>query len=168
VLDAEGNLVRGPLPVVEYLGSGRGTAVGLAAGPDGLYFTDLYKDFGASTPTEPGASVFRIVWTGIADFTAEPTASGQAPLAVEFRDASNVPSATAWHWEFGDGETSDEREPVHVYRVAGGAYDVRLTVTGARGAVSRQKASFVAVQPADRRLEAPSGGRPSPRVVTPK
>ena len=29
---------------VEYNGSGRATAVGLASGPDGLYFTDLYKD----------------------------------------------------------------------------------------------------------------------------
>ncbi len=75
VLDADGNLVSGPLPLVEYLGSGRGTAVALAAGPDGLYFSDLYKNFGASTPTERGASVFRIAWTGVADFTAE-TVSG--------------------------------------------------------------------------------------------
>jgi len=167
VLDADGNLVRGPMPLLEYLGSGRGTAVGLAAGPGGLYFTDLYKDFGASTPTEPGASVFRIVWTGVADFTAQPQASGRVPLDVQFRDASNVPSAEAWHWEFGDGETSDEHEPHHVYRAAG-AYDVRLTVTGAPGSVSRQKASFVEAQPAARGLQVPPRGRPTPRIVPPK
>ncbi len=163
VLDGAGNLVRGPLPLVEYLGSGRGTAVGLAAGPDGLYFSDLYKNFGAATPTDRGASVFRIVWTGVVDFTAE-AASGPAPVGVQFRDASNVPAAAAWHWEFGDGGTSDEREPVHVYPVAG-TYDVRLTVTGAPGAVSRQKAGLVTVEPAVRSLQANPGPRPTPRVV---
>ncbi len=166
VLDAAGSLVQGPLPLVEYLGSGRGTAVALAAGPDGLYFSDLYKNFGAATPTERGASVFRIVWTGVADFTAE-TVSGPAALDVQFRDASNVPGATAWHWEFGDGDSSTEREPLHVYRSAG-LYDVRLTVTGAPGPVSRQKPGFVAVEPPARELEAAPHARPTPRVVPPR
>ncbi len=163
VLDADGNLVQGPLPLVEYLGAGRGTAVGLAAGPDGLYFSDLYKDFGAATPTERGASVFRVVWTGIADFSAD-TTSGQAPLSVQFRDVSNVPAASAWHWEFGDGDSSDQQEPLHVYRIAG-TYDVRLTVTGAPGAVSRQKAGAVTVELPGRDLEAVPRVRPTPRVI---
>ncbi len=167
VLDADGNLVRGPLPVVEYLGSGRGTAVGLAAGPDGLYFTDLYKDFGAATPIDPGANVFRIVWTGVADFTAESGTSGRAPFAVQFRDASSVPSASAWHWEFGDGETSEEHEPLHVYRLPG-AYDVRLTVTGAPGTVAKQKPAFVAVQSPARSPLAVPRVQPTPRVLSPR
>ena len=167
VLDADGNLVRGPLPVVEYLGSGRGTAVGLAAGPDGLYFTDLYKDFGALTPIDPGASVFRIVWTGVADFTAEAGASGPVPFGVQFRDASNVPSASAWHWEFGDGDTSDEHEPFHVYRLAG-LYDVRLTVTGAPGSVSRQKPGFVTTGPSIRNVRIAPRALPTPRVLSPR
>ena len=167
VLDAAGNRVAGPLPVVEYVGAGRGTAVGLAAGPDGLYFTDLYKDFGASTPTEPGASVFRIVWTGVADFTAEVAAPAVAPLSVQFRDASNVPSAASWHWEFGDGETSEEHEPLHVYRLEG-TYDVRLTVTGVAGRVSRQKASFVTAGSGERSFQAAPRPRTTPRVAPPR
>ena len=35
----------------------------------------------------------------------------------------------AFQWDFGDGQTSSERSPVHVY-AAGGTYDVKLSVTG--------------------------------------
>jgi hypothetical protein len=167
VLDGAGDLVAGPLPLVEYIGAGRGTAVALAAGPDGLYISDLYKNFGAASPTEAGASVFRVVWTGIADFTAD-MVSGNAPLSVQFRDASNVPTPTAWHWEFGDGNTSDEQEPIHVYRT-GGAYDVRLTVSGAGGDASRQKPALVVVAPPERNADsALPPRRPTPRVLPPR
>lgn len=37
--------------------------------------------------------------------------------------------AESWHWDFGDGQTSDEMNPVHIYQ-EGGIYDVKLTVTG--------------------------------------
>ena len=77
VFDAQGILVSGPVPLVEYVGAGRATASALAAGPDGLYFADLYKDFGAATPIDAGANVFRIRYVGVADFTAD-TAVGQA------------------------------------------------------------------------------------------
>jgi glucose/arabinose dehydrogenase len=59
VLDPAGDLVAGPLPFLEYAGSGKETAVGLAAGPDGLYMTSLYRDQGAS-PIAIGAKVYRI------------------------------------------------------------------------------------------------------------
>jgi glucose/arabinose dehydrogenase len=49
-----------PHGLVEYTGQGRATALGLAAGPDGLYFTDLYKDLKATSPTEPGARLLRV------------------------------------------------------------------------------------------------------------
>ena len=69
VFDAAGVLVAGPTALIEYEGVGTGTAVGLAAGPDGLYFTDLYKDFGAASPIEAGASVFRVRWIGVVEFS---------------------------------------------------------------------------------------------------
>lgn len=141
VFDAQGTLVRGPLPFLQYVGAGRGTAVALAAGPDGLYFSDLYRDFGGASGADPGASVFRIRYVGVADFTAS-ASSGAPPLEVQFQDASSVPEASAWHWDFGDGASSDEQNPVHRYEFPG-AYDVRLTVTGAAGPVARQKGSFV-------------------------
>jgi glucose/arabinose dehydrogenase len=60
VLDAEGDLVSGPTTLVEYRGTGRGSMVGLAAGPDGLYFTEMYEDTGANGATAPGARIFRV------------------------------------------------------------------------------------------------------------
>ena len=166
VLDGAGTLVSGPEPLAEYVGAGRGTAVALTAGPDGLYFSDLYKDFDAAEPTEAGASVFRIVWTGIADFTAD-VLSGNVPVTVQFHDASNVPGATAWHWDFGDGATSDAADPVHVYNSAG-EFDVRLTVTGSGGPAVRQKAGFVTVAPPVRRLEPVVPDRSGPLTLEPR
>ncbi len=63
-LDAAGNVVGGPQTLVEYVGVGRATVVGLAAGPDGIYFTDLYKDLDAQTPIDAGARVLRVRYVG--------------------------------------------------------------------------------------------------------
>jgi glucose/arabinose dehydrogenase len=49
-----------PHTLVEYTGTGKATAVGLAAGPAGLYFTELYKDEGASSAIEPGARLLLV------------------------------------------------------------------------------------------------------------
>jgi PKD repeat protein len=42
-------------------------------------------------------------------------------------------SVVSWQWDFGDGATSSERNPSHVYAAAG-RYDVRLMVTDDDGA----------------------------------
>ncbi|MEC7583863.1 MAG: PQQ-dependent sugar dehydrogenase, partial [Planctomycetota bacterium] len=60
VLDNDANLLLGPIPFADYVGDGRGTVAGLTAGPDGLYFSELYRDRGSSGPTDAGARVFRI------------------------------------------------------------------------------------------------------------
>jgi glucose/arabinose dehydrogenase len=49
-----------PHTLVEYTGTGAATAAGLAAGPGGLYFTELYKDQNFITPIDPGARLLRI------------------------------------------------------------------------------------------------------------
>jgi PKD repeat protein len=59
-------------------------------------------------------------------FTADPT-SGKAPLDVAFTDRS-IGTPTTWTWDFGDGTTSTEQYPKHLFSKAG-SYDVRLTVT---------------------------------------
>ncbi len=166
VLDAQGALVSGPVPLVEYIGAGRATATALAAGPDGLYFADLYKDFGAATPVDPGATVFRIRYAGVADFSTT-VASGSQPLEVGFQDASEVPGASAWHWDFGDGSTSDERNPRHEYAWSG-SYDVRLTVTGGGGTVARQKAAAVVVRAPVRKTPCCQPLPPIPRALAPR
>lgn len=61
----------------------------------------------------------------VANFSAVVTG-----LSVAFTDESEEGSGTVdtWLWDFGDGQTSTEQNPTHVY-VLIGAYDVTLTVT---------------------------------------
>ncbi|MDD3621012.1 MAG: PKD domain-containing protein [Methanofollis sp.] len=75
----------------------------------------------------------------IASFTAAPS-SGEAPLSVQFTDTSL--HATECAWTFGDGETSTEENPVHVYENLG-TYTASLTVTGPGGTASAEKKIFV-------------------------
>ncbi|WP_299029674.1 PKD domain-containing protein [uncultured Thermanaerothrix sp.] len=73
----------------------------------------------------------------VADFSASPL-SGRSPLTVSFQDQSRGSHIVAWEWDFGDGSTSTERNPVHTYTYDSNAekkppYDVTLTVTNAAG-----------------------------------
>lgn len=58
-------------------------------------------------------------------------------LAVTFTDASSG-NPTKWKWDFGDGETSTVRHPVHQYALAN-TYTVKLEVEGAGGTSERSK-----------------------------
>lgn len=49
------------------------------------------------------------------------------PGKVVFQDLSK--NATTYHWTFGDGATSSEKSPEHVYP-ENGTYEVKLNVTG--------------------------------------
>ena len=64
VIDNNGFLLSGPLPIIEYDGSGKATVAGIEAGPDGLYFTSLYKDLNFIAPIDPGASIYKLVYVG--------------------------------------------------------------------------------------------------------
>lgn len=59
----------------------------------------------------------------LADFTAVPTA-GPAPLSVNFANQSQ--HANSFNWDFGDGGSSAESNPTHLYTAAG-FYTVTLT-----------------------------------------
>lgn len=82
-LDANGNVEGTPTTLIEYVGTGRGTVAGLAAGPDGLYFTELYKDLDVVTPIDAGARVFRVrfIGAGDADFDLDGDVDGLDFLA---------------------------------------------------------------------------------------
>lgn len=61
---------------------------------------------------------------------------GAQSLVASFTsEGSTDPESTAlsWLWDFGDGETSADAQPVHAY-AAPGTYDVTLTATDAIGA----------------------------------
>jgi hypothetical protein len=50
---------------------------------------------------------------------------------VAFKDES-IGKTTSWNWNFGDGETSTEQNPIHTYKAAG-SYVVVLSVEGPEG-----------------------------------
>jgi len=78
----------------------------------------------------------------VADFSANSTA-GLIPFAVAFTDLSeNTP--TSWSWDFGDGGTSTEQDPVHVYTTPG-LYSVTLETTNGGGSDSETKSSYMTV-----------------------
>jgi PKD repeat protein len=78
----------------------------------------------------------------VAAFSATPTTGG-APLAVQFTDQSSF-APTAWSWDFGDGNSSTEQHPSHVY-TSTGTYDVTLTVSNALGSDDETKVGYVDV-----------------------
>ena len=77
----------------------------------------------------------------VADFTADPT-TGPTLLFVTFTDIStNDP--TSWAWNFGDGDTSSEQNPSHLY-IDQGTYTVTLTTCNAGGCSNSEvKVEFV-------------------------
>ncbi len=64
-------------------------------------------------------------------------AEGCAPLTVAFKDESS-PLMNFWFWDFGDGNTSSQQNPVHNY-IANGDFDISLSVIttqGCKGAIN--------------------------------
>ncbi|GMU21003.1 MAG: hypothetical protein AMXMBFR13_10990 [Phycisphaerae bacterium] len=78
-----------------------------------------------------------------AGFSASPLVGG-APLTVHFTSLAPVQPNT-WFWEFGDGLTSTEPDPSHVYALPG-QYSVRLTINTPEGNHVRTRTSYIQVQ----------------------
>ena len=69
------------------------------------------------------------------DFTSDPAYPVELALpgtTVQFFDQTSNPNAVAWLWDFGDGNTSTDQNPVHTY-VTAGTYQVSLTVNTDEG-----------------------------------
>ncbi|MBP1928954.1 outer membrane protein assembly factor BamB [Methanolinea mesophila] len=72
--------------------------------------------------------------------------TGPAPMTVRFTDRS-LGSPTGWQWDFGDGTTSTEQSPTHVYMTAG-TFTPRLTVSNAGGTSTYKSYIWVRAKPA--------------------
>ncbi|MCD2443240.1 ThuA domain-containing protein [Agromyces sp. SYSU K20354] len=105
----------------------------LQFGPDGaLYLLEWGGGFGRDNPN---SGLYRIDYSSTgraptASASADVT-SGGAPLTVEFSSEGTVDKdgdEFEFLWEFGDGTTSTEADPTHVYE-ENGNYEARLTVT---------------------------------------
>jgi serine protease len=75
-----------------------------------------------------------------AEFTAEPRI-GPEPLTVQFTDLSSG-NITSWLWDFDDGTTSIDKNPVHTFQEPH-SYTVSLTVTGPDGSDTETKPTYI-------------------------
>jgi parallel beta-helix repeat protein len=109
---------------------------------EGNYIVTLSvsNSLGSDTETKEG---FINVGSTFVAFESD-VANGQFPLTVQFTDQS-AGSSTAWYWDFGDGGTSADQNPVHTY-LSAGTYDVNLTVTGSEGTDSLIKEDYISVE----------------------
>ena len=79
-------------------------------------------------------------------FTAATTA-GCFPLPVQFTDQSTAAGdpITTWQWDFGDGFSSAQQNPLHVYSSAGN-YNVTLRVINNKGCLNTlSKSQFIKI-----------------------
>ncbi|AKB37165.1 cell surface protein [Methanosarcina siciliae C2J] len=105
-----------------------------AGGSDSEVKTD-YISVSESLPSAP-----------VSNFTATPT-SGDAPLTVQFTDASTG-TVSSYAWDFDNDGTvdSEEQSPSYTYYSAG-SYSVNLTVSNAAGSDSELKTEYIVVEP---------------------
>ncbi len=75
----------------------------------------------------------------IAEFTADNTLT-YINQEVQFYDFSN--NAETWFWDFGDGSTSTDRNPIHIYTIMG-TYDISLTVENEFGTDIESKDNYL-------------------------
>jgi len=69
--------------------------------------------------------------------------SGAAPLGVNFTSVVTGTSSPVYHWNFGDGQTSTEANPSHIYQSSGN-YSSKLAVSDSSGTTATAS-SLIAV-----------------------
>lgn len=100
---------------------------------------------GSTTRSKAGMITVTVpVKKPIADFSANPR-TGNAPLSVQFKDLSRN-NPTSWTWNFGDGVTSDVRNPLHKYDRSG-RYTVQLRVANSMGTDTATRRDYIIVYP---------------------
>lgn len=133
VLDGSGQVVADPIFVPA---PDAGPVVDMQFGPDGALY---YVSWGLPwLPPVEGSRLWKVQFT---NSTNQPPvavsrvsrSSGDAPFRAFFdatasHDPDNGPGPLTWHWDFGDGTTSNQPKLRHTY-TARGVYDAVCTVS---------------------------------------
>jgi uncharacterized protein (TIGR02145 family) len=106
-----------------------------------VYYVRAYATNDAGT-TYGDTITFKTYRQIIAEFYGTPT-SGYLPLSVQFTNRS-VGDINSWSWDFGDGGTSSEEDPLYTYDEQG-VYSVTLTVSSNIGSDSETKTNYISV-----------------------
>ena len=129
----DGQSGTGLTPVHTYTAPGTYTVELIITGPGGTSSTSAVVS--ATEPIAPPEAAFEIVLLG-----------SSAPLEVQFINQTSGESLT-FSWDFGDGQSSTERDPLHTF-VVPGSYIVRLIVQGPGGTDSAERTIEVSSPPA--------------------
>jgi beta propeller repeat protein len=109
---------------------------------DGTYSVSLTVGNTVGRDFTSAADAIRVGPVPIVSFTANQT-YGITPLPVRFTDTSSA-SPSSWSWDFGDGGTSADQNPVHLY-AATGTYTVQLAATNVNGTGMREMTDLIRV-----------------------
>jgi PKD repeat protein/C1A family cysteine protease len=118
--------------------------------PSHYFYPGVYQvtlTIKTATETSTATKMITIYRRPVARFFAS-ILKGANPLSVPFIDES-VGDVTGWLWDFGDGTTSAEQNPVHTFTLADGInaqrFTVKLTAQGPLSAKTVTKASYIFV-----------------------
>ncbi|MEP7143026.1 MAG: PKD domain-containing protein [Ferruginibacter sp.] len=102
------------------------------------------------------ANIDSVIKTQFIDVSAKPTVgftaaatNGCYPLPVQFTDQSTAANDTliTWQWDFGDGFSSNQQNPLHVYTTSGN-YNVTLRVINNKGCLNTlSKSQYIKINP---------------------
>ncbi len=76
-----------------------------------------------------------------AEFVADVPVASSIPHTVQFTDQTSL-NPTAWHWDFGDGNTSEDQNPEHTYTDAG-YFTVSLTASNGLETNTETKKNYI-------------------------
>jgi len=125
--------------------------------PEGLFEIEILAQTSDGTEVNDKIMIVNGAPNVFAGFEAD-IRLGAAPLTVTFNNLS-LPAGqiTSWHWDFGDGFSSDESNPVHVYDFPG-MFDVSLVVSGGVTSDTAFRSDFITVMPGvTHNISIPSG-----------
>jgi len=113
----------------------------------GTYTVALTVFLGLDVDTETKTDLVTVAPADlVADFTVDTTA-GVNPLTVGFTNLTTGGPPLAWFWQFGDGFTSVEEHPTHVYTTPG-TYTISLDAYLGLQIASVEKVDLIVVEPA--------------------
>lgn len=118
-------------PGSNYLWQDNSTNQTLAVTQAGTYWVEVTEGICQAWDTVVVDFYSPVPMFSVADTT------GCQPFTTMFTDLSTTPHGTItnWHWDFGDGTTSNDQNPAHEYTVSGN-YTVTLTVASSDGCLS--------------------------------
>lgn len=109
------------------------------------FFGGLFKGLAGMVVSVLALGLFSAAAGPTASFTMTPPGNPVMGQVVQFTDTS-AGSPTSWSWTFGDGQTSPQQSPTHVY-AAPGPFSVTLAATNGSG--SSQQTQSAVVSPND-------------------